>query len=763
MTVQIIEFHGDEKRYVDALLKAQQRTQELEAELKKAGKASQDAAGAVGDAFKQTEQEQARVMNALRAQLRAIGPEGSAAAKAMSESMATGGRESEVAVNELLDKIKLIDPVAAEAARAGFQTAKDEMAEASRFGEGAFQKPLDKLRAMGPEGRKAAELLKAHLVDSGKVVERSMADVVDEIRKIDPAAAEAAQKIQNELQDSADESAEAWDLFGKRSVAAVTTLAGTYLSFSSTIQLVNRYLEDQVRLQEKAKDVQLTFASAQQATLTNLAGFSEEDQNFLVGDAVPQIGTNANFGDNVRIIEAIGAVASSGVEDKNQIIDVVTESAKVTNLNPDQLKGMSVSVAGVMKQGELTAKEALSLVTTTGPLSKIEEIDRLGRVLPVVLSSVRANTEGLTPQQASKEAASMFAVVGNAAGDELGDSTKTFMIGISTKLNTFFNEMEVNRAKSKDEVANIEERISKGKETETDKLSLPKLKAFLAETENLTDSGGMVSRFKQLQDLPATAGIFKDKVTVESQFQPSLAKLLDPTDPLLQQVSDGIGKLSTDPAVFDKFAARMQGATRQTKLASTEETSNANTSEFMQGGATDVGARMAQVRKLMNDTSDTLRSSMAFGESFAPYLEDTKDSLATKWSFDSPAVVAGRGVLKFASQNATDARDGLTDTEAKRTKYRNQQMALLVRDFIMKATPEEASQIMGEIKRATGEGQSMLGAGNRMAFDSNLQQDQTMIQMMELLQTIAANTAATAGNTQPGEAPSSLPPLSAAP
>lgn len=728
MTVQIIEFHGDEKRYVDALLKAQQRTQELEAELKKASKASQDAAGAVGDAFKQTEQEQARVMNALRAQLRAIGPEGQAAAKAMAESMATNGQSSEEAVGNLLDKIKLIDPVAAEAARAGFQTAKDEMAEASRFGEGAFQKPLDKLRAMGPEGRKAAELLKAHLVEAGKITERSFTDVIDEIRKIDPAAAEAAAKIQGDLKDAAEESGNSWDNFGKRAISAVTALSASYLSFSSTVQLVNQYLEQQAQLKEKLRDQQVMFGAAQQSTLANLAGMSKSDQEYLVGDAISSIARDAKFGDRTKIMQAIGAVASAGVDDKGEIVRIVTEAARMTNLNPDQLKGNAVSAAAIMQQAGLAnPKEALALATTAGPLSKIEDLSRLARVLPVALSAVGANTQGLTPQQAAKEGTAMFSLVGQAAQDELGESTRTFMVGFSTKISTFFKEITENRAKAMDDVASIEERIAKGKETETDKLNLPKLRAFLAESENLKDSGGLISRVEQLQQLPAVAALFKDKTTVEQQFQPSLDRLLNPNDPLLGQIKEGVGKLSTDAAFYDDFSNRMQAATSQIKLGTRSAISDASTSGYLQSNA-DIG-KLAQIEKIMKETNEATSVGIGFGDWANRKLNNTDPRLAFQ---TDPATAAVGSILRLKRDNTIAARDGISAREQSDIQLRNAQAENIL--ALLEDSSPEGARRGREIIQQT--------LFNRLGkpSDSIDQSDPLINRMIELLERIAGNT-----------------------
>lgn len=736
MAVNIIEFHGDEKRYVDALLKAQERTRELENELVKTNKAAADAANQTTNTFKQTEAQQASLLGKLRAQLAAIGPEGSAAAKAFSQSMASGGQTTEAAVESVIDKIRQINPEAAAAASAGFKAAQGEIAEAAKYSEGAFQKPLDKLRAMGPEGRKAADMLKASLVEAGKIGERSMGDIIDELRKIDPEAAAAAEKIQMDLDGAAKKASMSWQEFGIKAINSVTGIAASYVSLQSAVQLVNQYLADQIRLQNEAKDVQVTFGAAQQATLANLAGMSKSDQDYLVGEALDKISKDAKFGDRTKLMQAIGAVASAGVEDKDKIVSIVTAAAKSTNLNPDQLKGNAVAAAAIMAQAGLKDPgEALALATTAGPLSKIEDLSRLARVLPVALSAVGANTKGLTPQEAAKEGTAMFSLVGQAAQDELGESTRTFMVGFSGKLNTFFTEITENRAKAMDDIANIEERIAKGKETETDKLNLPKLQAFLEQSANLTDSGGLISRVEQLQNLPGVAALFKEKTTVEQQFQPSLGRLLNPNDPLLGEIKASVGKLSTDAAQYEVFASRMQNATRQIQLATAADSFEANFTSFQQSPALSAAGKMGQIREIQTKTNASLRASLGSGkESFMNYATDWPSFGSL--SGGSAGEEAGSLIVRLLRQRHADSMKPQNDEVRSRSQFIDKQIAILLREFIATASPTEAR----EIQRTLGIQLGGLRAEPTVfadQFERDVRSNPQFSEMINLLQTIS--------------------------
>lgn len=762
MTVQIIEFHGDEKRYVDALLKAQQRTQELEAELKKAGKASQDAAGAVGDAFKQTEQEQARVMNALRAQLRAIGPEGSAAAKAMSESMAKNGETSEVAVNELLEKIKLINPVAAEAARAGFQTAKDEMAEASRFGEGAFQKPLDKLRAMGPEGRKAAELLKASLVEAGKISERSMADVVDELRKIDPAAAEAAQKIQGELEGAATESESAFDSLAQSASGSLLGIATGFLGIQQIVSQLNEQLERKKRLLKEAEEAQMGVAKSQASAALNFASFDPATQKSLLDTVPGEIASKLKF-DNVSVInDALANVASSGETDKGKIIQAVETAVRISRHKVEDIPAFAKAISDVSKKSGLTAEEAAStLITAQGSFAGANFGD-LATALPQVIGVVKSVTapgSGTSVQDVTRQAGALLSAATIAATDETGLSSTTFATSFSVQLNEFFTTMDRQRIEARSKIELIDRKIAKGKQTEKDVDDKKKLESFLKASTDFTDPMDFFARVGQLQGNEGLRESFIDKASVETRFKMPLKQILTAGSDVDKALKDAYQSIQPDVSTFKSIADTIEGGTSQLRTATSSQAFDSPT-KLKQIADRDA-AMQSQILEQWTVANDQLWTGGA-----TQWLETSVAKLGSTMSGtgplrgDSAAENITDFVLDLATRQYYDQKQagGLfgkpAETLGKRTKYTQAQI---------QAALDALESLQGDVLPGTGEA-ALNMLKERGANDPIIQQQlETFSRLEAILAKIASHTEATAANTLPGDQPSTTPQLSSAP
>jgi hypothetical protein len=208
----------------------------------------------------------------------------------------------------------------------------------------------------------------------------------------------------------------------------------------------------------------------------------------------------------------------------------------------------------------------MALVSTTLQQARLEKLSDLARVLPQVIGGSTANVEGLSKEQAAKEIAAVFSQVTQSAVDTTGDPSRTFMNNFTSKLDSFFDNIDEQRAIATDDVAAIERRQAKGTMTEEDKLVLPQLQAFLQQSANMQDSGGLISRIEQLRSLPAVADFFKDKTPVEAQFTATLGRLLDSNDGIMGGIKNAANAISVDANTFEAIATKSQTFSSQTEL-----------------------------------------------------------------------------------------------------------------------------------------------------------------------------------------------------
>lgn len=173
-------------------------------------------------------------------------------------------------------------------------------------------KRVTSLRAMGPVGRQVAEELKQQLVAAGKLSEASIDDVVASLRKIDPAAADAAAAIHTRIDSAAKKGESSFARFGKSAIGQITAVAGAYVGVQQALTVVNGYLKEQEQLAKNALDRQLALAKAQQETIKNLAGLNAIQQNELLQDFAPEVARATGFDDLPAITGAIGSVSSVG-------------------------------------------------------------------------------------------------------------------------------------------------------------------------------------------------------------------------------------------------------------------------------------------------------------------------------------------------------------------------------------------------------------------------------------------------------------------
>jgi hypothetical protein len=516
------------------------------------------------DALQKVKVESDKALNGMVGDLRSLGPEGAAAAEALKGHFLEAGKAGHQSVEQVLEQLRQMDPTAAAAAEQAAAKIRDELGRAAQYSEGEFAQVLNELRSLGPQGKQAADELRKHLVDAGQIAEKSMADIVAELEKVNPAAAQAGAAIVASIQkgDSMFKS------FGASAVREVTAIAGAYVGVQEAIQIVNDYLTLQRDLIKEANEAQQQLAKSQQDASKNLAALSPAERQSLLAQA-PEIASQAGFGDVNAITEALGTVASTGLNDPTKIAEIVRQTARLERLSPDNLAASAAGAADVqVKTGLSDIREALALVADTGAESLVGDPAKLAANLPKALAAGAATAPGQDSAEAARQSAAIFAAATVVGDDQQGNSSATFAIDLLVRMDKFFENMSEEQVKARSQIELIDRKIEKGKDTEKDRLKKGQLSDFLSASEGVQDPGTIFGRLSVLQRSETLASQFQGESGFgEKQFQPFLKGLLDGQSTIATNVAASFGRIGASAEKFETIAKELESSTPQLTTA----------------------------------------------------------------------------------------------------------------------------------------------------------------------------------------------------
>jgi hypothetical protein len=591
VATQIVELTGDEAKLLRSLDKIIQKEREHERQLSNVGNEGAAAGGDIEKALNRIGQANEKDIGRLLRDLGKVGPEGKVAAEELKKNFQEAGKFGQRSFDDIVESIRKIDPEAAKAA----QEARAAMQKADQ--ESEFKETLQSLRAMGPVGRNVAQELKKQLVDAGKISEQSIDDVIAKIRQIDPAAADAAAKLHKEMDSAARRGESSWARFSKNTVTQIGAVVGAYAGLQEGIQAVNQFLLDQQQLIDDALDKQLDLGKAQQDAAKNLAGLSVVERSELLQQSVPEIARSTGFSDVAEITQALGAVASAGESDPEQIANAVRQAARIERLTPENLDQTAAASSAVQRQAGLSdIRQAIALVETTGTQARITDPGQLLQSLPKAVGSAVSTVGGQDREEASRQAAALFAQITQFGNDEQGRSSATFTTDLAVRLEKFFTGLEDERIQARSRIEVLDRKISKGSATEADRQSRQQAADFLAASEGVTDSGTLFGRLRQIQSSQALGQRFVGEGFGEKQFQTALTGLLDSNSKISQALQSSFQTIQANPEFFEREASQLAAATPQLAISGANQGFEASVSAGQ--GFDNEGAALAQVRRI---------------------------------------------------------------------------------------------------------------------------------------------------------------------
>lgn len=276
-------------------------------------------------------------------------------------------READKALRESTGQTAIAGVKASsEYATAWLKAGKESVASANML--------LVEMRKNGPEGRKVAEELEKHFQRTGQHGRRSLESVIAKWREFDPAAADAALKVRQEMKLTADKSESAFAKFGSSAVGQITAIAASYGSIERAIQTVidlnqkviatNREAFESVKRQgdgdrkllQVAGDDPKSFESLRTRAddLSMKYGVSREETRELVANAVRE-----------RFEGSVDSIAANA-----QVIDVGVQTQ------------IASKVPAIFKDEGITAEQAIN-ATFTAARQSSTSAEELGTALPI--------------------------------------------------------------------------------------------------------------------------------------------------------------------------------------------------------------------------------------------------------------------------------------------------------------------------------------------------------------------------------------------
>lgn len=353
---------------------------------------------------------------------------------------------------------------------------KNDVAEASRYGEGQFKKMLDELRSGDKVSRQVAEAIKKEMVAAGLVGEKSFEAMLEPLRRLHPELAAQAEKMKAEFDAIEAKGKGAFSGIGARAVTELKIIAGAYIGIQETIQAVTDSMQEQAELRRDAANEQRAVAQVEADARKNLAGFSAEQRDYLLGDFVKEVMQETTFSDRKALIDTVGAVASAGAEDVATIKRVVTEAAMLTAPTPEKLVTMAPALVDVAKAtGTSESGQAASFVMEVGRLARITDPEKVFRnVAPAMSAGFQAAGEG-QGLQGALEGGAIFAALTRGAVDPMGDSSQTAAIQFIQRMDEFFSELGQDSKSVKQAKRDLEKLQTDPQLSEQQQLSLRQL------------------------------------------------------------------------------------------------------------------------------------------------------------------------------------------------------------------------------------------------------------------------------------------------
>lgn len=404
-------------------------------------------------------------------------------------------------------------------------------------------------------------------------------------------------------------------------LSQIKSMVTGYVSLQGAIALVNKGLEEQNRLSNMARQVQLTAADAQAEVIKNLGGVTTAHASRFLSD-VQAISKDAGAESVAPVLQAAASTLSGTGGNEALTKNILREAVPLFKNKLEELPdfagavGDLASITGAASQEEI--RRTVGLVLTTQSQARIQSLDAFKNAAPA-LAAVATTDTGEDRIRALREGGALFAAIGGAIKDPEGALTKTATSEVATSLAELLPEKDMLNVKG--------DVVRKG----------TGLKTLAERLARVQSDPALQREFMQGSDTFAKAS-FRGPIT------PVVSELISrPDSEAAQRFQQALTKVQDDPAVVSQMMQNLATATPELAGAGASRSAAGNVEGFQLGGAR--GTR-SQVRDILGKTLEQTRPG------FFSFLDDKAQTTAFDYAISDEQVIEG-GIASLSQRAHT--------------------------------------------------------------------------------------------------------------
>jgi hypothetical protein len=205
------------------------------------------------------------------------------------------------------------------------------------------------------------------------------------------------------------------------------------LSVASAVRVVNAELRNKIELDKRAAGTAMDVSGGQAAVIKNLGDVDDATaKQFLV--SMRQLKSKAGFQSETPLLQAASSILSASGGDRKKTYDILSAAAPLFKDKQDDLATFGGAMGDMMKStGSTDAKQTAALMLAIQGQARFEDLSAFQNVAPAIASAGVNDTSG-NKLRATREAAALFAGIGQRAGDKEGAVTKTAVANLASNL-----------------------------------------------------------------------------------------------------------------------------------------------------------------------------------------------------------------------------------------------------------------------------------------------------------------------------------------
>ncbi len=270
-----------------------------------------------------------------------------------------------------------------------------------------------------------------------KDVQKALDAMVRKVQKL----TDANRKLATESRKATGQARRGASALGSQLKSAV---AG-YMSVSAAIGLVNRGIQKQIELQDKAAGIQTTIADAQAKVIKNIgdATGAETKAEFA---KVRKLTSDIGFQSEVPLLLAYSSIISA-TGSRGTTMNVLREVAPLFRDQQEDMPEFGGALADVMKAtGDDNAKRNAALILAMQSQLRLTSFSAFKEVAPALGAAALADTSG-DDLTAVRQGGAMFSALGKMSGDITGATSKTAVSNLARNLRDAVPELQTSFAR----------------------------------------------------------------------------------------------------------------------------------------------------------------------------------------------------------------------------------------------------------------------------------------------------------------------------